>query len=513
MDLDKIVKYVRRKYQTQPKRRKQVEYLLHHANQMYHKLTAKRISLSHGIHSLHKCSNDMIISVSDLLTGKDDHNISAIIQSMLQHWFIQYLRLRDGFVLLQSGECRHVPDQRMSESTSFRSRLTYNKGRADGYTTLFSASHYSGFGWDEFYDEENGIKSRFCQLLLHRKSRGDANEVWENWLDRFPTLSAFETKLDHHETKMRQLIDELEISRKNFLRKVEETISDLTQSKKEKKIQMSTKDKFECLQISILNRNGQELFIKIERQGNNFRINDSDGVLPKDWTQKDWENQMKWDNPKATSQSKSQYVGRERKGLKRRVIDESSEDSEEDQIQIISKTSSQAANNSKSLLKSSKIQKVKVHDNVKLLPQKSDPGLKIEVKTNANDSLSNKKVSDSDILSGQPIGTTSLSAIKMDFGVNDISLQSSRQFLENEQRETANEVVKDFISNELEKPIFLGLKDYDENLGDLMEEIAISKEDFMLHKQNYKNMTQHKTRKLVDYSEVSLLQLVYDFLK
>ena len=253
MDISSVITYIRRKYEAQPKRRKQIEHMFQHANHVLQKLTSKRISLFHGIRSLKRNSEASIEACASLSTQT---KIPAL-QSLIQHWFIQYLRLRDGFVLLQSGECRHKPDQVSSTKTRFPSKLTSNKTRADGYTTLFSASHYSGFGWDEFYDEERGVKSRLCLLLLNGKKR-DCSEIWDRWTSRFPILGSFEEKLDHHETSMRQLADDLEVARKKFLRCIEENILAQSRNSNKIKIHMSTKDKFECLEIMISNKNGQE---------------------------------------------------------------------------------------------------------------------------------------------------------------------------------------------------------------------------------------------------------------
>jgi len=138
----------------------------------------------------------------------------------LQRFFAQLIRLHDGLVLLESGECRHPGDVRRARKEEgrekkgekkkggggggggegFGSRLTGGgsgagggkrgaKGgdvvddgsasgclRRDGYTRLYRRDRvYSGTGWDEITDPRNGLQTRLgraVRRMLQRTTSG-----------------------------------------------------------------------------------------------------------------------------------------------------------------------------------------------------------------------------------------------------------------------------------------------------------------------------------------------------
>ena len=66
-------------------------------------------------------------------------------------------------ILLASGECRNPWD---IQAVKYKSNLTMNQIRCDGYTMLYSKDlTYSGFGWDEFFDDNCGVQARLVNAL------------------------------------------------------------------------------------------------------------------------------------------------------------------------------------------------------------------------------------------------------------------------------------------------------------------------------------------------------------
>ena len=519
MNLNSVSKYVARKYHSQPRRRKDIEFLLQHSLHVLQKLNAKRSALSRGINSLKRST----ASILSILTNYENNTLNkiSILNNLSQHWFIQYLRLRDGFVLIQSGECRHRPDQMHAISTIYKSQLTRHQKRSDGYTSLFSASHYSGFGWDEFYDEERGIKARLCRLLMPKNGETSISNTWEKWSEKFPVLSSFEDQLDHHEVLMRDLAEDLEIVRKNFLKMIKDVPFMTFGSNTNKlKIFMATKDKFECLQLTIPNEGGQDTIIQMERQGNDFRIDDRDGVLPENWTDEDWDKITAWkdmhsifvsEDSIAKENEKCLYTKHSKQRIlkRRRVIDDDSDESEEicnnlDGITKNSKTLSASHSTPKAMIVGKK-KPTKLENDNNTKPteeeQAKDPGLKINVKINSD--KSNIGVSPSNnVLESHTAATTSLNAIKKQLGVDNMMLQTSREFFENEQKEAIQGTINDFFLDRSDQNDDLVLDQ--QNIDSIRENISQAKEEFLLYKQNYRDIVHSKSNTFHDDVEVGV---------
>jgi len=70
-----------------------------------------------------------------LKRGHDTSTLRSAIQEILTHMFIQYIHIKDGFVLLTSGECRHEADSMLAKNEKqFPSKLTTLSKRKDGYS-------------------------------------------------------------------------------------------------------------------------------------------------------------------------------------------------------------------------------------------------------------------------------------------------------------------------------------------------------------------------------------------
>jgi hypothetical protein len=154
--------------------------------------------------------------------------VTCQVVRLLTHWFRNYLRLRDGLVLLHSGECRHRGDVRAAAATTttqhnnsnnnkhnHKSKLGQQSTRADGYTTMYSGDHYSGYGWDELFDEHVGVKTRLVLALLGKTNDNVTNvnvskerkeKMWDAITGR---AELFDSCLSEQETAVKSLATEV----------------------------------------------------------------------------------------------------------------------------------------------------------------------------------------------------------------------------------------------------------------------------------------------------------------
>ena len=283
-------------------------------------------------------------------------------QAVLAHWFAGYLRLRDGMVLLTSGECRHPGDAAMVRTARFPSSFGAGRtGRGDGYTTLFGAGGgYSGWGWDEFYDPDLGVRTRLADACLRcagsRPSRGgwggNRSKVWERLVGE--GAETFEAEMDAHDAGHRAAEDRLEAVRRRFLDGVNEILASSSASASGGRgagrgsggrLVMVTTDKFERIEL----QNAASLGISrlvIERRGDDFRVDDPEGVLPIHWTAATWDAAMGLPEellpptvasggegtvPAASRQEeRSRATGGDPNPKRRRIMDDSESDSDGD---------------------------------------------------------------------------------------------------------------------------------------------------------------------------------------
>lgn len=213
-----------------------------HSTHVLSQLWTKRQSLAHAINAFETICKECI-GISDPRSAAGGVSaLRSLLQDFLTHIFIQYIHIRDGFVLLTSGECRHNGDATIAKKSKFRSHLNTPQKRKDGYTVLFSSKcGYSGYGWDEFQNEEVGIRRRLLDTLREcriypldmneeeqeRFKEGDAaararEKIWDDLLESGGQL--FESAFDNHENEVKELHKKLERIRIKFMSDMEKIL-------------------------------------------------------------------------------------------------------------------------------------------------------------------------------------------------------------------------------------------------------------------------------------------------
>jgi hypothetical protein len=300
-----------------------IQDLLDHTAYCVRQLTSKRQSLENGLSYLQTELWPKILSKCQATpTGPTGHT------QLLQHFLEQFLRMHDGLTLLVSGEVRHPADvaERKKQPPKFQSKLT-EQYREDGYTRLYKAPEgYSGFGWDEFFDEKVGIKKRLLHALV-KVSKNEANTedtIWEDLLEKGGL--ALETLLDQHDLKRGQVERALKTDLKERVINDLKKLAKVTPSKNVNAVFFVLHDKMEAL------CDGE---IKVYRRGDQFQLHDRDGLLPNGLSKENWSRIMKLPestaknalevNSKSTNNRKAAIVNKSRR---RRVILEESSDEE-----------------------------------------------------------------------------------------------------------------------------------------------------------------------------------------
>ena len=342
------------------KRERMANHAAQHGSHILKSLTMKRKALDLAVAALGTCTDACLgamgshFSASSLASGNDTQS-KALIQSILEHYFINYLRLRDGLVLLTSGECRHPGDSKKAQSkkASFKSSFgTDSTARCDGYTALFRAEGgYSGTGWDEFYDEHLGVRTRLVDACLACAGAappraggwtGNRVKVWEKLLES--GAETFESALDMHDTETKAITSKLEQNRQKLMNGFNDILGRVLRDKGAggragKILTMVTTDKFERIEVQNANALGISHLL-LERRGDNVRINDDGGVLPLNWDLSRWKQTMKLPDElsKVSEAETTKKQGKRAssaaslgstKAKKRRIIDDS-DSSDED---------------------------------------------------------------------------------------------------------------------------------------------------------------------------------------
>ena len=329
------------------KRERMANRAAQHGSHILKSLTLKRQALGLAVNALGTCTDFCLGAMEAAFssTSCNDAQSKAVIQSILEHYFINYLRLRDGLVLLTSGECRHPGDSKKARSkkASFKSSFgSDSSARGDGYTALFSAEGgYSGTGWDEFYDEHLGVRTRLVDACLACAGAapprgggwsGNRIKVWDKLLES--GAENFESALDMHDTETKAITNRLEQNRQKFMNGFNAILGRALRDKgagvRAGKIVMVTTDKFERIELQNASSLGISHLV-LERRGDNFRIHDDEGVLPSDWNLSRWKQAMKLpDELSRISSSKQNQGGKKasastgtNKSKKRRIIEDS----------------------------------------------------------------------------------------------------------------------------------------------------------------------------------------------
>lgn len=173
---------------------------------------------------------------------------------VLQHAMQHYLRCQDGLVLLTSGECRHDSDISEAQRTPYPSRLPTLKERNDGYTKLYAGECYSGTGWDEFHNEQVGIKVLLIQALQkYHKS------PWE-YLENKGATDLMESVWDQHESSVKELQQLLQSLKQRMLANIQQRLQP-------RNLKFATQDKMERLSLVVKSQT-----IDLQRRANAFQI-------------------------------------------------------------------------------------------------------------------------------------------------------------------------------------------------------------------------------------------------
>ena len=427
------------------KRERVANHTARHGSHILKNLTLQRQALALAVRALGTCTDSCLsameahFSSSISSASGNDAQSKAVIQSLLEHYFINYLRLRDGLVLLTSGECRHPGDSKRARSkkASFKSSFgSDTSARGDGYTALFSAKGgYSGTGWDEFYDEHLGVRTRLVDACLACAGAvpprgggwsGNRVKVWDKLLES--GAENFESALDMHDTETKAITNRLEQNRLKFMNAFNAILGRALRDKgagaRAGKITMVTTDKFERIELQNASSLGISHLV-LERRGDNFRIHDDGGVLPLDWNLGRWKQGMKLSDELSRISSSIQNQGGKRASAstganiskKRRII-EDSDSSDDDRSSGTSRVENKAANKSSVGTKT-----VQATTNTKTAPPPSgiSGGLKVKVKS---------------VDASSPT-TGNIAEIKSSFGVDVEALSRGRENLEAEQKLSA----------------------------------------------------------------------------
>ena len=243
------------------------------------------------------------------LTTSSQSESLLSLHNCISKWFFAYCRLRDASVYLESGECRHPIDVATANANRFKSNLPKKGTSRDGYTKCFRADCYSGFGWDDFYDDEVGLRRRMAKAL-GKQSR------FETLMER----SGFEMAMDSHSQELANLQAQVSADVESFLGGVNKYIVGAPQTRKVA-VEMKKLDKQECMTINVTSTLGAAfcMKMKIERTASNFTLK-KEGVQPEQYGRDDWDRLFKL--PKA-----SEWTGEEEGGSKAKSKSSSSSSS------------------------------------------------------------------------------------------------------------------------------------------------------------------------------------------
>ena len=268
--IERACSTLRSKINTKYPNNKRLKDATHHACHILVRLEKKIGSLDLATTSLKDLSDECV----DLISKKS-YSIESL-QRIFMHWFRQYLRLRDGLVFLVSGECRHVADRKKAKAALYPSRLTKKSPRNDGTRVYREDAYYNGFGWDEFFDDEVGVRIRMIEALGGTSSG-------ERRVDRL--LETIDMLLSDHEARFKSLEESIEQIKNNFIRSTNKCLRKYHHKNGIMKLSVKGADKFEKLELKGI--------FEFHRMADNFSIKERGGVLPVVKCVSDWKRAMK----------------------------------------------------------------------------------------------------------------------------------------------------------------------------------------------------------------------------
>ena len=423
-------------------------HLVEHANHVLCTLVSKRASLECGLIAFKQASEYYVkefvaattllnssSSSSSIITGgpgvsttSTQQQMKEIQRQILTNWFAIYIRLRDGFVLLESGEKRHPGDNdnnihhsdapssyKPTTSKRFTSKLS-GALRPDGITRKFSSINgYTGYGYDEVYDEDVGIKKRLLDTFYEMDGSRACSKMEELFDKDGNGAQLWESQMDIVNNTL-GLRDDLSSIQQKFVADINSHLSSMSgfgggKKTNKKMLDLVTDDKSERLTLGSLD---------IARQGNVFTISDVGGSLPFGMTVKKWREKFGL----VSMNSQQPKVGKEvvKSKKKRKVILEDSseeEKEEEDDDDVVEEAKATAPPPSSDSAKVTK--KIQVSHQPQIL---STNGLAVRVRKATDVSVNKHKGN---------IMTTSVEEMKRQLGVNTAELASGHQQLEEEQ--------------------------------------------------------------------------------
>jgi len=343
---------------------KEAQRCVRHANHVLRTLSSKLRSLENAMRAFREVSANEYIAAfsSSLHTGNNNgssnnSNSKQSQERILHQWFANYLRLRDGFVLFESGERRHKQDVEDATYRDFPSRLQSKPKHSDGYTRTYSSKlGYTGYGMDEFNDDHVGIRKRLLDQIIVITG-GDEKELWDELMD--DTVEIWNIYFDQVNAVSRSLRNDLTKIQSKFVSDINQHIQTHRQrsgSMNHKniigKVKFVTDDKAERISFGSLD---------VCREGNKFTLLDRGGSLPIGMSVMDWKKkfsllskQQQQQQPQQQGQKKKEHSNQHQGNNKRRrIIEESSSSSDEerdddDDNDISSKKKKKSSSNSSS---------------------------------------------------------------------------------------------------------------------------------------------------------------------
>lgn len=219
---------------------KRFKRLLRHTHHCWTVLTLKRLSLRLALDVLR---NEIWPETWRRLSFTRS---LAEVEALLQNLFLNWLRVKDGLILVTSGECRHEGDIQQSANSRFKSNLNKN-------TKTFKAElTYNAAAWDEWNDPAVGLLGQWKELC--RKPSVWKAILRQAKLDFLRNTAGGDIQGDFNDMKWK-ILEKLRIQFK--------------------KADLRSDDKMEELKVSY-----QGTSLLFERRGKKFQIHDKDGVLP-----------------------------------------------------------------------------------------------------------------------------------------------------------------------------------------------------------------------------------------
>lgn len=317
-----------------------LQALLNHLRHCLTILHAKTTSLEIALHCLsHEIWPQFVTAVIGQCCCSDKRHNSIMIQNNIQtlayHFFIQLLRLHDGHILCVSGECRHEGDVNLARQYGFASQLNNTTAAATAAAITTSVNGctntsrlyrpdavYSGASWDELMNETVGLWHRLQQQYQHstNNNSNSSSMDWEDFVDeRVPELNAWMNEIENCKTRNQRAFGAL-MDRIHSGREVTQALQLQQQASRQASRQsaaaaaaacritmrVNLRDKMEEFSIQIkipanttkkggsskdnttTDSGGGVISVTLQRRASAFQWKDPQGVLPINFSARDW---------------------------------------------------------------------------------------------------------------------------------------------------------------------------------------------------------------------------------